>query len=133
MNALPLISELSDRGIIATVDGSDLTLDAPKGALTTKLVSCLREDKQDVITWLGKLRNVLGEDWQEVSSDPAQLKAAADSLMTIITRKWNIVPDHYNSTTNCRNCGEVPIWLGCPPKVTACPWCMGGQSVPNHE
>ena len=81
MNALPLISEFSDRGIIATVTGADLNLDAPKGALTPKLVSCLREDKRDVITWLDRLSNELGEDWQEVSQDPAQLKAAADSLM----------------------------------------------------
>ncbi len=128
MNALPLISEFSDRGITATVTGADLNLDAPKGALTPKLVSCLREDKRDVIFWLERLRNELGEDWQEVSQDPAQLKAAADSLMTEISRQQGEIPAHYTATVHCQNCNQdVPHFPVGDDTVGACVWCWTGQ------
>ncbi len=130
MNALPLISEFSDRGITATVTGADLNLDAPKGALTPKLVSCLREDKRDVIYWLDRLRNELGEDWQEVSQDPAQLKAAADSLMTEISRQQGVIPAHYTATVHCRNCNQdVPHFPVGDDTVGACVWCWTGHTV----
>ena len=131
MNALPLISTFSDLGITATINGPDLTLDAPNGVLTTKLVCCLREDKQDVITWLGKLRNVLGEDWQEFASDPAQLKAAADSLMTQISRKRSVTPAHYTATVHCETYNQdVPHFPVNANTVRACVWCINGLTAP---
>ena len=134
MNALPLISELSDRGITVTVTGADLNLNAPKGALTPKLVDCLRQDKPDVLMWLGRLQNVLGEDWHEVSSDPAQLKAAADSLMTQISRKWGVIPAQYTATVHCETCNQnVPHFPLDTNTVLACVWCLNGQPVPNHK
>ena len=130
MNALPLISAFSDRGITATVTGADLNLDAPKGALTPELVSCLEKDKRDVILWLDKLRNELGDHWQEVSSDPAQMKGAADSLMDEISRQRGIVPDHYTATVHCQNCNQdVPHFPVVDDTVEACVWCLNGQLV----
>ncbi len=137
MNALLLISAFSDRGITVTVNGSDLTLDAPKGALTPRLVSCLREDKQDVIAWLGRLRDELGEDWQEFSSDPEQLKAAAESLMTIVTRGLGRIPGHYTATVHCETCNQdVPHFAVDGDTVRACVWCMNGLNaspIPGHD
>ncbi len=134
MNALPLISEFSDRGITATITGAELNLDAPKGALTPKLVSCLREDKRNVIYWLDRLRNELGEDWQEVSQDPAQLKAAADSLMTEISRQQGVIPAHYTATVHCQNCNQdVPHFPVGDDTVGACVWCWTGQTVPTSN
>ena len=134
MNALPLISAFSDRGITATVTGADLNLDAPKGALTPKLVSCLREDKRDVIAWLDRLRKELGDDWQEVSQDPAQLKAAAESLLTIIMRKRGIVPDHYIVTVHCDTCHRDVLHFPVgDDTVGACVWCFNGQMVPARH
>ena len=134
MNALPLISAFSDRGITATVTGADLNLNAPKGALTPKLVSCLREDKRDVILWLDRLRNELGADWQEVSQDPAQLRAAADSLMTQISRQQDVVPAHYTAVVYCQTCSkDVPHFPVGVEMVGACVWCMNGQPVPVSD
>ena len=134
MNALPLISEFSDRGITATVTGADLNLNAPKGALTPKLVSCLREDKREVIYWLDRLRNELGEDWQEVSQDPAKLKAAADSLMTEISRQQGAIPAHYTATVHCQNCNQdVPHFQVGEDTVGVCVWCWTGQTVPTSN
>ena len=131
MNALPLISELSDRDISVAVSGSDLTLDAPKGALTPRLVSCLRNDKRDVIAWLGRLRDELGDDWQEFSSDPAKLRAVADSLMTDMQRKWGVTPNHYTATVHCQTCSQdVPHFPVAGDTVAACVWCMNGLAVP---
>ncbi len=101
MNALPLISAFSDRGITVIVAGDDLNLNAPKGALTPKLIDRLRQNKADVLKWLAELRETLGGDWQECSSDPAQLRAAADSLMTQISRKRGVTPAHYTATVHC--------------------------------
>ena len=131
MNALPLISAFSDRSITVTVNGPDLTLNAPKGALTPKLVHRLREDKQDVILWLDRLRIELDEDWQEFSSDPAKLKAAADSLMTQISRKRGVAPDHYTATVHCETCNQdVPHFPLDANTVLACVWCINGLTAP---
>ena len=130
MNALPLISELSDRDISVTVSGSDLTLDAPNGALTPRLVSCLREDKQDVIMWLRMLRDELGKDWQEFSSNPAKLKAVTDSLITDMQRKWGVAPDHYTATVSCKTCNQdVPHFPVDGDTVEGCVWCANGFTV----
>ena len=132
MNALPLISAFSDRGITVAVNGPDLTLNAPKGALTPKLVDRIRQNKADVLSWLAELRTILGDDWQEFSSDPAKLKAAADSLMTQISRKRGITPDHYTATVHCQNCSQdVPHFAVAGDTVGACVWCLNGQSVPT--
>ena len=134
MNALPLISAFSDRGIIVTVTGADLNLNAPKGALTPELVSSLQEDKRDVILWLDRLHNELGEDWQEVSQDPAQLKGAADSLMTEISRQRGVVPSHYTATVHCQNCNQdAPHFPVGADTVEACVWCLNGQKVPVKQ
>ena len=131
MNALPLISELSDLGISVIVNGPDLNLDAPKGALTPRLVACLREDKQDIITALDRIRNELGEDWQEFSGDPAKLKAVADSLMTNMQRKWGVAPDHYAATVHCETCNQdVPHFPLDANTVLACVWCINGRTAP---
>lgn len=131
MNALPLISVFSDRGITVTVNGPNLTLNAPKGALTPRLVACLREDKQDVITWLDRLRIELGEDWQEFSGDPAKLRAVADSLMTQIMRERGIAPDHYTATVHCETCNQdVPHFPLDANTVLACVWCINGLIAP---
>ena len=134
MNALPLISELSDLGISVIVNGPDLNLDAPKGALTPRLVACIREDKQDVITALDRIRNELGEDWQEFSGDPAKLRAVADSLLTQIMRERGIVPDHYIVTVHCDTCHRDVLHFPVgDDTVGACVWCFNGQMVPARH
>ena len=131
MNALPLISEFSDLGISVIVNGPDLNLDAPKGKLTPRLVACIREDKQDVILWLDRLRIELGEDWQEFSGDPAKLRAVADSLMTQISRKRGVAPDHYTATVHCETCNQdVPHFPLDANTVLACVWCINGLTAP---
>ena len=71
-------------------------------------------------------------DWDEVSNDPAQLVAFADSLAIVQVRESGCVPDTYTAVTNCQTCaGTVPIWQGCPPQVRECPWCMCGQTPPS--
>jgi len=77
-----------------------------------------------------ELQQAAGDDWIEVSNDPAQLIAFADSLAIVQIREAGRVPDTYVNVTTCQNCGEVPIWQGCPPRVKACPWCMNGLTAP---
>ncbi len=132
MNALPLISAFADRDVSVVVRGSDLTLNAPKGALTPKLVDLLRQDKADVLRWLAELRAILGEDWEEISQDPAQLRAAADSLMTQISRRRGVTPAHYTATVHCETCSQdVPHFPVDGDTVGACVWCLNDQPVPT--
>ncbi len=77
-----------------------------------------------------ELQRAADDDWPEVSNDPAQLVAFADSLAIVQIRESGCVPDTYVSVTTCQKCGPVPIWQGCPPRVMACVWCMNGQKAP---
>ncbi len=80
-----------------------------------------------------ELRRAAEDDWSEVSNDPAQLVAFADSLAIVQIRESGGVPDTYVSVTTCQNCGEVPIWPGCPPMVKECPWCMNAVGITRTD
>ena len=83
-----------------------------------------------------ELRRAAEDDWAEVSNDPAQLVAFADSLAIVQIRESGGVPDHYNFVTNCRKCGDVPVYEGLPRAIEQCPWCMNGHTsppLPGHD
>ncbi len=71
-----------------------------------------------------ELQERAGPDWEEISADPAQLKAFTELAMIEDMRHRGIVPDHYTATTHCKHCGPVPIFEGCWPESDACPWCF---------
>ena len=71
-----------------------------------------------------ELQEVAGEDWQEISTDPAKLKSFAELVMITDMRHRGIVPDHYTSETECKHCGPVPIFEGNWPESDGCPWCF---------
>ena len=114
MSALPLLIEFSDKGIRVQVDGSKLALTAPKGAITPTLISKIKKQKPLLLVSLDKIREKAGDDWAEVSNDPEQLKAFADMLAIEEMRQQGVVPYHYTATAECKHCGPVPIWEGCP-------------------
>ena len=124
MSALPLLIEFWDKGIKVRVDGSELTLTAPRGVITPSLVSRVKDEKPALLVSLDKIREKAGDDWMEVSKDPAQLKAFGDWVAVSDMRERGIVPDHYSATTECKRCGPVPIFAGCTPKINGCPWCF---------
>ncbi len=81
----------------------------------------------------GELRRAAGEDWDEFSV-PAKIIGFADSLATEQIREDSSAPDHYSATTECRRCGPVPIFPGCPPQLNGCPWCRNrihGLPIPK--
>ena len=81
-----------------------------------------------------ELREAAEDDWDEVSNDPAQLVAFADSLAIVQIRESGGVPDTYVSVTTCQKCGPVPIWPGCLPQVQGCVWCfnrLAGLPMPQ--
>ena len=135
MSALPIFSELSGKGIRVRIDGPDLIL-SPKKAISSKLTSRIRKEKPALIRSLREIRRKAGPDWDEVADDPAQLRAFAELLMIGDMRNRGIVPDHYTATTECRHCGPVPIWEGCPLEVNGCPWCFNridGLPIPHKS
>ena len=68
--------------------------------------------------WSELLENINGE------LEEHQVPIAADMVAIIEMRERGIVPDHYTSETECKHCGPVPIFPGCPPQVDGCPWCF---------
>ncbi len=135
MSALPILSELSDKGIRIRIDGPDLIL-SPKTALTSKLASRIKKEKPALIRNLEEIKRKAKTDWDEIANDPAQLKAFAELLMIGEMRERGIVPDHYTATTSCIHCGPVPIFEGLPETVEGCPWCFNrikGLPIPRKR
>ena len=65
-----------------------------------------------------------GDDWPEIVADKSQFEAFAQTLLITRMRERGEVPSHYTAITECKFCGIVPIFEGCPPKVKGCPWCF---------
>ena len=136
MSALPLISELADKGIRVRHEGSNVVV-SPEKALTPDLVERIRDEKPILIKQLEKVRQDVGDtgnDWDEIGSDPEKLKNYYELLMIGEMREKGICPDHYTATTECIHCGPVPIFEGVPEKVEGCPWCFNrikGLPIPG--
>ncbi len=86
-----------------------------------------------------------GSEWSELLEnkngelEEHQIPVATDMVAIIEMRERGIVPDHYTSETDCKHCGPVPIFEGCPPQVDGCPWCFNrikglpAPRVKTHE
>ena len=106
MRAQALISELSDRGITVRPNGPNVTL-SPKRHLTPALLDRVRREKTQLIQGLEKVRKEAGLDWDQIASDPQQLKVFYELMMISEMRELGIVPDHYTATTECEHCEVV--------------------------
>ncbi len=134
MSALPAISEFSKQGITARVDGDEIALSAPTGTLTPEVLVKLKSKKPELLRSLKELQERADQDWTEISTDPAKLKAFAELVMIEDMRHRGIVPDHYTAIINCKHCGPVPIFEGCWPESDGCPWCFNrlqGLPIPT--
>jgi len=124
----PTHCELSELSEISPEDGSH---DAPKidgGA--NPLVQSVDKRSKELQESPDELRRAAGDDWAEESSTPAKLIGFADSLAIVQIRESGGVPDNYTAITNCRKCGDVPVYGGLPRAIEQCPWCMCGQTPP---
>ena len=136
MSALPIITEITDQGITARVEGDEVALSAPKGTLTPEVLAKLKSKKPDLLRSLRELQERAEQDWEDISADSAKLKAFAELVMIEDMRRQGIVPDHYTATTRCKHCGPVPIFEGCWPESDGCPWCFNrikGLPMPNKH
>ncbi len=134
MSALPIITEITDQGIRARVEGDEVVLSAPKGTLTPEVIAKLKSKKPYLLRSLKELQERAESDWAEISTDPAKLKALAELVMIEDMRHRGIVPDHYTATTHCKHCGPGPIFEGCWSESDGCPWCFNrlkGLPMPN--
>ncbi len=134
MSALHIITEITDQGITARVEGDEVALSAPKGTLTPEVLAKLKSMKPELLRSLKELQERAKQDWPEISTNPAKLKAFAELVMIEDMRHRGIVPDHYTATTNCKHCGPVPIFEGCWPESDGCPWCFNrlqGLPIPG--
>ncbi len=78
----------------------------------------LCEKSPDADEWSELIENKSGE------LEEHQIPVATEIVAIIEMRERGIVPDHYTSETDCKHCGPVPVFEGCPPHVDGCPWCF---------
>jgi len=81
-----------------------------------------------------ELKEVLEDDWVEVSNDPAQLEAARYSMFVTRQVAAGQVPESFTAIIECHHCGKVPAWPGYPTPTNNCPWCLGrvaGRLIPG--
>ena len=130
MEAIDLLTNLTVAGITLQPVGDQLRVE---GELTSKLRELIRQKKPD-LTRLLDLKQEAGSDWDWIARDANRLAAWADLVQTNRLRKRGEVPSHWTAETTCRHCGPVPIWPGCAPTVTGCPWCfnrLAGLPMPK--
>ncbi len=77
-----------------------------------------RASVSSVSEWSELLENINGELTEQ------EIPVAEEMVAIVEMREKGVVPDHYTAKTECKHCGEVPIWSGCPPQVNGCPWCL---------
>ncbi len=142
-----LITLCRRHGVVLTVNGGRLDVKAPRGVLTPALIAKLKAHKPELLRALrrpasvhgvplAELRTLAGDDWRWLNEEPARLEAFAHVVTTRRMRERGEVPPEYTAITECAGCGPVPVWVGCPPAVLACPWCFNrlrGLPVPRHS
>ncbi len=126
------ISNFSKHGDPKVVFGSrdKLRVLAGRDWSASPLVQSVDKRSKELQESPDELRREAEDDWDEVSNDPAQLVAFADSLAIVQIRQSGGVPDTYTAMTNCRKCGDVPVYEGLPRAIEQCPWCMNGLTAP---
>lgn len=83
-----------------------------------------------------ELREVLGDDWDEVSNDPAQLEVARLWVTEAKQVADGIIPERYTQKSDCKYCGPVFVVEGYPLQANNCPWCFNrhkGLPIPGHD
>lgn len=132
MNALPLLSELADRGVRIRVNGNHLVVSQDK--LTDSLETRIQDNKPALIADLEKLRGIAGTDWQEIVSHPKQLRDFIYSIVTSEARERGEIPAHYTAVVHCQTCNQdVPHFPVGADAVGACVWCLNGQPALKEQ
>ena len=111
----PLAESDSKASSSTHCEKSELSERSPRMQVHVLRRRLLRESRDE-------LRQAAGDYWDEFSV-PAKIIGFADSLAIKQIRESNNVPDHYTAITECKRCGSVPIFPGCPPQIGSCPWC----------
>ena len=159
MTAPDLVAELSKYDIRVTAVGERIEIDAPAGALTDELRTKLQANKACVLQHvrliellanaacrvsadgcpitsddlLARLSDADLDDPQILTADT--LAAFAHTVQASLMRERGEIPPGWTSVTTCKQCGPVPIFEGCSPKVDGCPWCWNrvrGLPHPPH-
>ena len=125
MLAVDLLSNLATQGYDLEADGSELVVEGPP--LTEDLSDLIRENKPGLCHLLN-LKDEAGPDWAWIAQDAVKLAEFAELVQTNRLRRLGEVPSHWTAETTYRHCGPVPIWPGCAPQVSACPWCFNRVS-----
>lgn len=93
---------------------------------SSQSVSSVSEGVSPFEPEIDDLEQEAGDDWHQMSADEQQIETFRYLVRTARQIRAGVIPESYTSTTNCKNCGEVPVFQGCPPEVLSCPWCMNG-------
>ena len=114
-----------------TTEDQLLTVDSMDSAESSR---CEKRELSEISP--GKLKNLAGDDWEEISNDAAQLETFTRWVVQAKQMARGIVPAAFTQTTDCKFCGPVFVCEGYPQPANNCPWCMNrckGLPIPRGE
>ena len=158
MNAADILSEARRAGIVLSVHGDKLRVEAGPGAVTHRLRALFADTKPELLRLIRaegaaaaeiQRRRVVSAiraeglpDHIAVRSDATAeqlagldaetLRAYVRSLAISAEREAGRIPAGWRYVGYCDGCG--PVWLWKPIKAIACPWCwnrVAGRPVPR--
>lgn len=153
MTATALLAELRGAGILLSLHGDALRVEAKPGALSVDLRERLAAAKSELVAHLVALRRTLrilaeadGLPAALVDALPGPDVSACDGLPDGTLRTYlralqrgavmdaGTAPDGYTLAAHCDGCGPVWLWPESPARVIACPWCFrrkAGRAIPR--
>lgn len=141
MNALAVLTELRQAGLEVVPVGDSLRLRGNVAEVPCDLLDRAKQAKPEILGILAlrdrllDLAAVAGISLDLVSElDDADVDACkgendatlTDYLAALAQRRGmaqGVIPESWTEIVECRGCGPVHLWPGCPPEVIACPWC----------
>ncbi len=152
MSAASVLAELRQAGLEVVPAGDALRLRGNVSGVAADLLVRAKSAKPEILIILGlrerlldlavvsgiELEIVQGLDDADVASCRYESDATLTSYLAALARRQamasGITPEGWTAVVECRGCGPVLLWPGCPPQVIACPWCRhrkAGTSIPQ--
>jgi len=141
VSAAGVLAELRQAGLEVVPAGDSIRLRGNVSGVAADLLDRARSAKPEILVILGLRErlvdlavlagielNIVNElDDADVAACKSESDATLNTYLAAMARRramaQGITPEGWMAVVECRGCGPVLLWPGCPPQVIACPWC----------
>ena len=152
MSAVGVLAELRQAGLEVVPSGDSIRLRGNVSGVAADLLDRAKSAKPEILLILGLRERLLdlavlagieldivhGLNDADVAACRDESDATLTSYLAVLAKRrvmaQGITPEGWTAVVECRRCGPVLLWPGCPPQVIACPWCRhrkAGVSIPQ--